>query len=243
LTKHEALEVSLGPLLRLWTIATIFALATTIFLFFILPAESARAEDADRSLLLYAVAINQGANHRTGAGVYLGDGYVLTASHVVGRALSSVTIAGRDLPAQVSKQDSFEQSDLALLAVNDEQLPTPLRSRRISLCKTPPSPGQDVITAVPEEVVHSQILSPVWLPLSTRKYGTVISDVARTGNSGAGVFDAKEKCLLGIMSRKITESFNSHKLGITGSFDIAKYFVPASVITEFLPKDVLERQP
>jgi S1-C subfamily serine protease len=235
--------VSLDPLLRLWTIATILALAGTIFFFLAFPAEPARADDADRSLLSSAVAINQGANRRTGAGIYFGDGYVLTASHVVGSALSSVTIAGRDLPAQIIKQDSFEQSDLALLAVNDEQLPTPLRSKRISLCKDPPRPGQAVITVVPEDIVHSQILSPVWLPLGARKYSTVISDVARTGNSGAGVFDPKEKCLLGIMSRKITETFNSHKSGINGSFDIAKYFVPASVITEFLPKEILERQP
>ena len=31
----------------------------------------------------------------------------------------------------------------------------------------------------------------------------MISDVATTGNSGSGVFDAGNKCLLGIMSRKI----------------------------------------
>jgi S1-C subfamily serine protease len=221
----------------------LLALATTIFVLFTLLAGPARAEDSDGSLLLYAVDINQGAHHRTGAGIYLGDGYVLTASHVVGRALSSVTIAGRDFPAQVIKQDSFEQSDLALLAVNDGQVPMPSRARRISLCKAPPWPGEDVITVMPEEVVHSQVLSPVWLPLDTRKYSTVISDVTRTGNSGSGVFDAKEKCLLGIMSRKITENFNPKTSGINGSFDVAKYFVPAPVITEFLPKGVLESQP
>jgi hypothetical protein len=31
----------------------------------------------------------------------------------------------------------------------------------------------------------------------------VISDVATTGNSGSGVFDAGSKCLLGIVSRKL----------------------------------------
>jgi hypothetical protein len=37
----------------------------------------------------------------------------------------------------------------------------------------------------------------------------VISDVATTGNSGSGVFDAGQKCLLGIMSRKITVRANT----------------------------------
>jgi hypothetical protein len=32
----------------------------------------------------------------------------------------------------------------------------------------------------------------------------VIKDVATTGNSGSGVFDLGQKCLLGIMSRKIS---------------------------------------
>jgi hypothetical protein len=55
----------------------LLALATTIFVLFTLLAGPARAEDSDGSLLLYAVDINQGAHHRTGAGIYLGDGYVL----------------------------------------------------------------------------------------------------------------------------------------------------------------------
>jgi S1-C subfamily serine protease len=213
---------------------------------FLLTANSwpAGAEDTDRSLLAYAVGINQAANSRSGTGIYFGSGFVLTASHVVGRALfrsPNVTIAGRDLPARIVKQDTFEQSDLALLAVDETQVPEALRSGRLSLCKAPPWPGEDVITVIPEEAVHSSVLSPVWLPPNTRQYNTVISDVARTGNSGSGVFDAKDKCLLGIMSRKISEV-----VGHTGerkTFDIAKYFVPVSVIAAFLPKGVIEVQP
>ena len=36
------------------------------------------------------------------------------------------------------------------------------------------------------------------------RFGTVIGDVATTGNSGSGVFDAANLCLLGIISRKIS---------------------------------------
>jgi hypothetical protein len=154
----------------------------------------------------------------------------------------NVTIAGADLPARVVKQDAFERSDLALLAIDDRQLPTTLRLHRISLCKDPPWPGEDVITVIPEEAVHSHVLSPIWLPLDARQYKTVISDVARTGNSGAGVFDAQEKCLLGIMSRKISKVFTHKKTGGREIVDIAKYFVPATAITAFLPEEILKAE-
>ena len=67
-----------------------------------------------------------------------------------------------------------------------------------------PWPGEPVIVAIPESTARSHIMSPQFLPPELRaKFGTVISDVASTGNSGSGVFDASRKCLLGIMSRKI----------------------------------------
>jgi hypothetical protein len=56
----------------------------------------------------------------------------------------------------------------------------------------------------------------------------VISDAATTGNSGSGVFDAGQKCLLGIMSRKIFTRESEPK-------DIAKYFVPASTLSRRRP--------
>ena len=65
--------------------------------------------------------------------------------------------------------------------------------------------------------------------------GTVIRDVATTGNSGSGVFDANKKCLLGIMSRKISQQWTRKDNGKKETVDIAKYFVPASVIASFIP--------
>jgi S1-C subfamily serine protease len=203
---------------------------------------AALAEEADNSLISNAVSINQTATKgRSGTGIYLGKGLVLTASHVVGEALINrpqVTIAGQDLPARVLKQDTFERSDLALLAIDADLLPTSLRLRQIVLCQTPPWPGEDVITVIPEETVHSQVMSPVWLPISVRRFNTVISDVARTGNSGSGVFDAQKKCLLGIMSRKISQTRTRKDTGSKETYDIAKYFVPASRIAEFMPADL-----
>jgi hypothetical protein len=58
----------------------------------------------------------------------------------------------------------------------------------------------------------------------------LIADVATTGNSGSGVFDPQRKCLHGIMSRKI----------MLAGKDVAKYFVPAVEIRNFMPTEMRE---
>jgi Trypsin-like peptidase domain len=173
----------------------------------------------------------------TGYGVYLGQGLVITAAHVVGSARRTrpiVQIANLELPATAIKEGTFEQVDLTLLAIEQERLPVSLRLRRMPLCQTPPWVSEPVIVAVPEGIARSTIMSPRSLPASTRmKFPTVISDVATTGNSGSGVFDARRKCLLGIMSRKIVNRQNNSI--VAKQKDIAKYFVPAATIAAFIP--------
>ena len=110
-----------------------------------------------------------------------------------------------------------------------------LSLRRNVLCDAAPWPGEAVITVIPEGTVRSRIFPPERLPANVRKYSTVIADVAKTGNSGSGVFDAQHRCLLGIMSRKISQVFTHRDTGKTETHDIAKYFVPASAIQEFIP--------
>jgi hypothetical protein len=201
------------------------------------------AENADDSLLAYAVNV-----HRTpmqtwgpGYGIYLGKGFFITAAHVAGRAWMTrpkVVIAGQEYPTQVVKEGSFEGTDLTLMSIEESLLPMRLRLRRNSLCKEPPWPGEQVVTVVPEGAVRSYIISPQRLPIGVRKFSTAIADVARTGNSGSGVFDAQRRCLLGIMSRKISLSRTRPDTGKTETQDIAKYFVPASEIAAFLPADL-----
>ena len=70
--------------------------------------------------------------------------------------------------------------------------------------------------------------------MSRTRFPTVIRDVATTGNSGSGVFDLERKCLLGIMSRKI-QIPSSRSDGGSEMLDLAKYFVPAKTISEFIP--------
>jgi hypothetical protein len=205
------------------------------------PFGSAHAQSTDDSLRLYAVNILQDPPQSwTGYGIYLGIGLVITAAHVVGsasRTKPSVRIAGLNLPANAIKEGNYERVDLTLLSVDEQKLPVSLRMRRMPLCENPPWVGEPVIVAVPEGTARSHIMSPLLIPRAFRtKFSTVISDVATTGNSGSGVFDAGRKCLLGIMSRKIrvrpygADAESEPK-------DIAKYFVPASTIRAFIPTE------
>ena len=198
---------------------------------------NALAQSTDDSLRIYAVNIIQDPPQSwTGYGIYLGKGLVLTAAHVVGsaaRTKPSVRIAGMDLPAHAIKEGNLERVDLTLLAIDEQKLPVYLQMRRMSLCENQPWAGEPVIVAIPEGTARSQIMLPALLPAKVQKrFPTVIRDVATTGNSGSGVFDAGQKCLLGIMSRKITVRSN-----IADEKDIAKYFVPASTIRAFIPTE------
>jgi hypothetical protein len=202
------------------------------------------ARASDDTLLPYAITIRLSSSRQktwSGYGIYLGKGLFVTASHVVGRAWATqpkVVILGQEYPTGVVKEGSFEATDLTLLSVEETLLPMRLRLRQNTLCKEPPRAGQDVVTVIPEAVVHSHILAPARIPISVRRFNTVIADVAQTGNSGSGVFDAQHRCLLGIMSRKISQTRVQAGSGQRETVDIAKYFVPASEIAAFLPTNL-----
>jgi S1-C subfamily serine protease len=198
-------------------------------------------QSTDDSLRIYAVDIlHNPPQPWTGYGVYLGRGLVITAAHVVGSASQTnpvVRIAGLELPAKAIKEGSTERVDLTLLSVDEKKLPIYLQMRRMPLCEKPPWAGEPVIVAIPEGTARSRIMSPQLLPPDARtRFPTVISDVATTGNSGSGVFDAGAKCLLGIMSRKISVRPTSADAG-SEQKHIAKYFVPGSMIRTFIPSE------
>jgi hypothetical protein len=200
------------------------------------------AQSTDDSLRIYAVDIwqNPPQSWGPGRGVYLGKGLILTAAHVVTpvyRTKPIVHIAGMELPATAIREGNVERVDLTLLSVDEQKLPVYLRMRRMTLSENKPWPGEPVIVAIPEGAARSHIMLPALLPTEfQKKFSTVISDVATTGNSGSGVFDAGQKCLLGIIVLKIYQTpssgapENEHK-------DIAKYFVPASIIRAFIPPE------
>lgn len=167
-----------------------------------------------------------------GPAVYLGAGILVTAAHLVNPGADlSVVIARVKIPAKVLKQGVYEGTDLSLLHFDPSKLPATLPT--LQLCSAPPWPGDPVIVIDSAQATRSTIVAPnVLPPIYQHRFPTLIKDVATTGNSGSGVFDATKKCLLGVMSRKFT---------VNGK-DIAKYFVSADLIRVFmkgveLPKD------
>lgn len=203
-----------------------------------------RAQSDQASLATVAVHINRTPQQPwPGYGVYLGNGLILTAAHVAGDVAQTkphVAIAGQDLPAQLVKQGSLEGVDLTLLSVDGTKLPVGLQMRRTPLCERAPFAGERVIVAIPEGTAPSSVLPRQAIPADLRgRFDTNIADVATTGNSGSGVFDAANLCLLGIVSRKISIVQGPSRFGATArATDIAKYFVPAAEIRAFLPRNV-----
>jgi Trypsin-like peptidase domain len=197
----------------------------------------------DHAVQLFAVnVLSSPQQARPGLyGIYLGNGLVITAAHVAGHAGSAnpiVLVAGRSLEAKFVKEGDFEKVDLTLLSIDARLLPPNLGLRMMPICNQPPLVGQKVVVATPQAIGHSRIMSPHLLPADVReRFNTVIPDVATTGNSGSGVFDAVEQCLMGVMSRKIQTTITTSTMrGAQQKSvrDIAKYFVPAAQIQEFV---------
>jgi hypothetical protein len=203
-----------------------------------------QAQSDPAALTAFAVHINRTPKQSwPGYGVYLGNGLILTAAHVpgdVGQTKPHVVIAGQDLPAALVKQGSLDSVDLTLLSIDGTKLPVALQMRRTPLCEHPSFAGERVIVAIPEGTAPSKIVPRQAIPADLRgRFGTAIADVATTGNSGSGVFDAANLCLLGIMSRKISVSSTPFNIGAPArTIDIAKYFVPAAQIKAFIPENV-----
>ena len=211
----------------------VFALCLAVTLLAPIVSIGADREESGVPWIATAVIIRNEEQH--GAGVYLKSGLVLTAAHLTAvDAKMSVRIAGVVLPAKVLKQGSSEDVDLSLLSVDEEKLPATIELPRMQLCEAPPWPGDPVIIVDAKRASRSHIVSPQVLPFTLRnKFSTLIADVATTGNSGSGVFDPNHKCLLGIMSRKIYVPASDGG----SEQDIAKYFVPASTIRDFIPTE------
>jgi hypothetical protein len=152
-----------------------------------------------------------------------------------------VVIAGQDLPAGLVKEGALDSVDLTLMSIDAAKLPVRLQMRRMPLCERAPYAGEAVVVATPEGTARSRVLPRQAIPAELRaRFDTTIADVATTGNSGSGVFDAANLCLLGIISRKISVVQQGSRFGAPASAtrDIAKYFVPAPVIKAFIPPGV-----
>jgi hypothetical protein len=201
----------------------------------------ARAEPTDNWVQEYVVQFPGPEGNPGGAGVYLGKGLVISAAHVVGTTERPVIVRidGVNVAARLIKGGKFPDLDLSLISMDERTLPSSLTERRMPLCQEQPPVGAPVILAAPQGITRSSIAPPrPSPPIDQTKRSpfqgrdtvlppllTLISDVETSGKSGSGVFDAENKCLLGILSALISN--NERK-------PIGTYFVPASVIQPFV---------
>jgi hypothetical protein len=203
------------------------------------------AQADDEALRIYGVNVVKTAPFKkpfTGYGVYLGQGLVLTAAHVVGHwpffTRPRVLVAGQDLPVTIIKQGSFETTDLALLSIDADRLPVSLRLRRNPICKLPAAVGREVVDVEPQATTRSHIISPfLILPSLQQRFDSLIDSPK---GSGSAIFDPERKCLLGIVSAKVEKYAYGMWKGrvVWAPNGYAGYFVSAAKITNFIPQDI-----
>lgn len=140
--------------------------------------------------------LRSGEQNAGGAGVYLGNGLVITAAHVTGGNTSGVRIDSLNVPAALLKTGSFPQLDLSLITMDQSKIPDSARERserRMRLCQEQPPVSAPVILAAPQAITRTSIASPTLIPPNYRtKFATLISDGSTDGKSGSGVSTLKK---------------------------------------------------
>jgi len=186
-----------------------------------------------------------GTFHDSGAGIYLGNGLILTAAHVAGKPTAeSSLLAGfpfGNVLAVFVKAGEFDDVDATLVSVDATEFPVDMQGLKpLTLCADAPVPGQAVIVVAPgsiseSHIISNDVLNGLLAPEVAEKLSTLIADVYTTGNSGTGVFDKATHCLMGIMSRKIERVRTSYAELIPKKSvaPVAKYFVSANLIRSF----------
>jgi len=173
-------------------------------------------------------------------GVYLGKGVVVTAGHVVSGE-PHVNIAGKQIPAKIIKRGEGDV-DLGVLVI-DDHLPELTRLGRVSLCQDPPQYGDPVLVvgvAAPR-LFQSYILNPSRVPGTIpSKYEKFLIRFIPEGASGSGVFHPKTRCLLGIITHKlsVTSAIQVNGQPRNEIHDVANYFIPAAEIARVIPPEL-----
>jgi len=212
-------------------------------------AAGAAGADSDGSPEPAAVGVRvekpagDGVHFAQGSGVYLGDGLVITAAHVIeydpGHAAVTVLLDGTRTPGAVvfdGERQAKPPVDLALIRVATEYLP-PARivQPEVRPCPANPATGQAVTVAALGTVSQSATLpTPLYregaTALTTQGGWTnILVTGYHPGNSGGGVFDPRARCLWGILNLELsgTPAGGARPLDLTA-------FVPATEIAAFM---------
>jgi hypothetical protein len=163
-----------------------------------------------------------------GSGVYLGNGLILTAAHVVavdpGNPVSSVIMDGWKSEAKLvaTGQNGL---DLALLRIEPSEISRTRQGLKpLDLCAAGTAPNQPVVVAAQGQVSLSQTVgTAINAPALKGDWSNILATGYTHGASGGGLFDANKGCLAGIIVIEAT----APGVALT-------QFVPAQQISAFL---------
>ena len=138
-----------------------------------------------------------------GSGVYLGDGLVLTAAHVIkvdpGNPVSSVILDGWKTDARLVATGN--ELDLALLKIDPAELSRQRREMSpVATCAANTAANQPVVVAALGTVTLSKTVGfPINAPALKGDWTNILATGYTHGASGGGLFDANKGCLAGIV--------------------------------------------
>lgn len=163
-----------------------------------------------------------------GSGVYLGNGLVLTAAHVIkvdpANPSASVILDGWKTEAKLVAIGQGAV-DLALLKVDPAELSRQRRDMKpLDVCTLGTAPNQPVVVAALGSVSLSRTVgAPIRSPALSGDWSDILATGYGHGASGGGLFDAGKGCLAGIIIIEATAP------GVE-----LTQFVPAPEISVFL---------
>lgn len=177
-----------------------------------------------------------GVHYSQGSGVFLGNGLVLTAGHVVSvdPGVSKVTIImdGWRMDGAIVRMGDGKKLDLALIRL-DPRVLSPERKAQSSVpvCEANPGINQAVSVASLGTVTKATTISTPITSYgeSVKGWTNLLATGFRQGDSGGGVFDPARNCLWGVIAMEL-----SGRLKSTGRYVEMTGFVPATDIGAFL---------
>jgi S1-C subfamily serine protease len=170
------------------------------------PAEAEPADAAMPAVLGVQIEkpVGDSVHFSQGSGIFLGDGLVLTAAHVITPnpqlLTASVIMDGWRTDARLLTT-APTGLDLALLKITSEELS--LQRRQLAptaLCATGTGPNQPVVIAAQGTVSLSRTVgAPIRSTTLNGDWRNILAGGYSHGASGGGVFDAQKGCLAGIL--------------------------------------------
>jgi S1-C subfamily serine protease len=193
---------------------------------------------AEETMVHVQKPAGDGVNFSHGSGVYLGDGLILTAAHVVEMDSThpQVKILFYEqviVPGEVVLNGRIfaPDLDLALIRIEPKDL-TPRRRDETptAICSTNPGTDSPMLVAAEGKVTTAKTIPTALERRDTASNNTngwtnILSTGYHHGASGGGVFDPEMNCLEGVISLELSDP--SRGIDLTS-------FVPASRIGPFL---------